>query len=540
MSKRPFSHVDNAWWRMDEPTNLMMITGVMVFGTRMDFQRLRTTIEQGLLRFDRFRERAFQSDRRCAGRYWEEDPCFDLDHHLKRLALAPPADRAALQDVASELASTPLDPTRPLWQFHLVEDFGEGSALVCRLHHCIGDGLALVHVLLSLTDTDPDAPPPGVLPDELPEGKGPRLGLPLRRAWPAVKTGYRVKRTLVREGVATLRDPSRIRGMAWQGTRAAAAAGRLVFRWPDPETALKGELGTSKRAVWSDPIDLSDAKLVGRAMGGTVNDVLLTATTGGLRKYLEGRGEPVDFVDFRAIVPVNLRPLGTEAELGNRFGMVFLSLPVGIADAVDRLGEMKRRMDGLKGSLEAPVSYGIVNLMGMVPPDLQDVMVGVFGAKATAVMTNVVGPKERLHLSGAPLESLMFWVPQAARLGMGVSILSYAGEVRLGIMTDEGLVPDPETILDGFHAEFAELLDIARKKLATPGVERMATMLDGALETLDALLANASAPPAPETGEEPEHCQSLTQAGRPCKNRPVQGSRYCRWHQPADDGPPDS
>jgi WS/DGAT/MGAT family acyltransferase len=328
--------------------------------------------------------------------------------------------------------------------------------------------------------------------------------------------------------------------MAWQGTRAAAAAGRLVFRWPDPETVLKGELGTSKRAVWSEPIDLSDAKLVGRAMSGTVNDVLLTATTGGLRRYLEGRGESVDLVDFRAIVPVNLRPVGTEAELGNRFGMVFLSLPVGIPDAVNRLGEMRRRMGGLKGSLEAPVSYGIVNLMGMVHQDLQDVMVGVFGAKATAVVTNVIGPRERLYMAGAPLESLMFWVPQAGRLGMGVSILSYAGEVRLGIMTDEGLVPDPEIILEGFQAEFAELLGIARKKQTTPSGKRMASMLDGALETLDALLASSAEPSAAETGEEPEYCQSLTQAGRPCRNRPAQGSRYCRWHQPADDGLPKS
>jgi hypothetical protein len=220
--------------------------------------------------------------------------------------------------------------------------------------------------------------------------------------------------------------------------------------------------------------------------------------------------------------------------------MVFLSLPVGIPDTVARLGEMKRRMDGLKSSLEAPVSYGILNLMGMVPPDLQDAMVGVFGAKATAVMTNVIGPEERLYLAGAPLESLMFWVPQAGRLGMGVSILSYAGEVRLGIMTDEGLVPDPETILDGFHSEFAELLDVARKKAATPGVERMTSMLDDALETLDALLANAAAASPPEPGEDSERCQSLTKAGRPCRNRPAQGSRYCRWHQPPGGGPPNS
>jgi diacylglycerol O-acyltransferase len=539
MSRRPLSQVDTAWLRMDEPTNLMMITGVMVFGERVDFDRLGTTLQRGLLRHDRFHQRVVIPDHRCASPYWEEDSCFSLDYHLKRIALAPPADRIALQDVASELASAQLDRSRPLWQLHLVEEYGEGSALICRLHHCIGDGLALVHVLLSLASTEPDAPSPEALPTDL-QPEPSRMRMQLGRAWSIVKTTVHVKRSVLREGVATLRHPSRVRGIVRQGTRAAAAAGRLILRWPDPETVLKGALGTSKRAVWSDPIDLSDAKVVGGALGGTVNDVLLTATTGAFRKYLESHVGPGDMLDFRAIVPVNLRPAGLETELGNRFGMVFLSLPVGIPGAVERLAEVKRRMDGLKGSLEAPVAYGILNLMGTVPPHLQDAMVGMFGAKATAVMTNVVGPKERLYLAGAPLKSLMFWVPQAGRLGIGVSILSYAGEVRIGLIVDEGLVPDPESILDSFHAEFNLMLDIARKRLTTPKGERMASMLDGALETLDTLLAEAATPPTHGNGDQPILCQSITRDGRPCRNRPLSGSRYCRWHQPAGDALPDT
>jgi WS/DGAT/MGAT family acyltransferase len=515
---------------MDDPTNLMMITGVMVFGERLDFDSLAMTLERGLLRHDRFRQRVVLPGRPCASPYWEEDPCFSFDYHLKRIALAPPADREALQDVASELASSRLDPARPLWQFHLVEEYGEGSALICRLHHCIGDGLALVHVLLSLTSTEPDAPPPDALPPEV-QPEPSLLRMPVGRMWSAVRTTCRMKRAVLRESAATLRHPSRVRGIVRQGTRAAAAVGRLILRWPDPETVLKGALGTSKRAVWSEPIELSDVQLVGRAIGGTVNDVLLTAATGGLRKYLESRNEPVDSLDFRAIVPVNLRPIGSEAELGNRFGMVFLSLPVGIPDAVDRVAEVRRRMDGLKGTLEAPMAYGILNLMGTVPQDLQDAMVGMFGAKATAVVTNVIGPREKLHLAGAPLESLMFWVPQAGRLGIGLSILSYAGEVRLGLMVDDGLVPDPGIILDGFHAEFVLLLDIAHRKLTTPAGERMASMLDAALETLDALVAEASVPHRPEDGGQPMLCRSLTRLGEPCKNRPLPGTRYCRWHQ---------
>ncbi len=539
MSRRPLSRVDRAWLRMDEPTNLMMITGVMVFGERVDVDRLRMTLQRGLLGHDRFLQRVVIPEHACASPYWEEDPCFELDHHLKRIALAPPADRTALQEVASELASTQLDRAKPLWQFHLVEEYGEGSALICRLHHCIGDGPALIHVLLSLASTEPDAPildkvSPGLPPEASP------LRVQFGRAWSIVKSTARVKRRVIRAGVATLRHPSRVRGMARQGTRAAAAAGRLILRWPDPETVLKGALGTSKRAVWSDPIELSDAKLVGGVLGGTVNDVLLTAATGAFRKYLESRAEPADMLDFRAIVPVNLRPAGLETELGNRFGMVFLSLPVGVPGAVERLAEVRRRMDGLKASLEAPVAYGILNLMGTVPPHLQDAMVGMFGAKATAVITNVIGPQQRLYLAGASLKSLMFWVPQAGRLGIGLSILSYAGEVRIGLIVDEGLVPDPQSILDGFHTELALLLDIARERLTTPMGERMASMLDGALKTLDTVLSEAAATAIDENGGQSVFCQSVTRAGQPCRNRPSSGSRHCRWHQPAGSGLPES
>ena len=156
MGGKALSNVDNAWWRMEHPSNLMMISGVLVFSEPLEYERLRSTLAHGLLRFDRFRQRVAQP--KCAWRAprWEDDPNLDLDYHLKQIALPAPGDQAALQELASQLASTQLDLERPLWQFHLVEGYGEGSALICRLHHCIGDGIALVHVLLSLTTTEPD------------------------------------------------------------------------------------------------------------------------------------------------------------------------------------------------------------------------------------------------------------------------------------------------------------------------------------------------------------------------------------------------
>ena len=526
MPRKPLSNVDTAWLRMEDPTNLMMISGVLVFGAPLDYERLKATLQHGLLRFDRFRQRVVQPAMSRA--YWEDDPDLDLDYHLQRASLPPPGDQAALQDLASLLASTQLDFSRPLWQFHLVDNVDGGSALICRLHHCIGDGLALVYVLLSLTSTEADEPWPTYQP-EARRSTHSSLGRLLRPARSVLTVTRQAASAALQQAQALREDPSHATDLAKTGAGAATALARLVLRWPDPKTTFKGPLDVPKRAAWSAPIPLRDVKTIRKALGGTVNDVLLAAMSGGLRRYLEGRDQPVDGLNFRAVVPVNLRQPGTEHELGNKFGLVFLSLPVGIADPVERLGELRRRMDGLKGSLEAPVAFGILNGIGLSPQPVQDLVVSIFGTKGTAVMTNVMGPPVPLYLAGAPLDSLMFWVPQSGHLGMGVSILSYARRVWLGVITDAGLVPDPETIIAGFHTELDQLLALARQAAEQPSPQQLAAKLDEAQVALDAL-AQVKAPAGASTTS-PERCQALTQAGQPCRNRPLEGSSYCRVHQ---------
>ncbi len=504
MARKTLSSVDTAWLRMEDPTNMMMITGVMVFGAPMDYERLMATIEHGLLRFDRFRQRVVQPA--WGAPHWAEDPDFDLRYHLQRATLPPPGDQAALQELASVLASTQLDLKKPLWQFHLVEKYGEGCALICRLHHCIGDGLALVHVLLSLTTSEPDETWPSVEPTPPPQRRKSLMGKMLRPAKSALRTTIKVTDVFVHQCQALRADGSHAADLARTGARGTTALARLLFLWPDRKTIFKGPLGVPKQVAWSSSIPLQDIKAVGKELGGTVNDILLTATTGSLRRYLQARGEEADGLNLRAIIPVNLRPPGTEEELGNKFGLVFLSLPVGIADPQERLEEVRHRMDALKDSLEAPVAFGILNAIGTAPETIQDIVVTFFGMKGTAVMTNVMGPTEPIYLACAPLDSLMFWVPQSGRLGLGVSILSYAGRVWLGVMTDQGLVPDPESIVDRFQAEFDELLATARA--AGEGQED-----------------TESSTPIPE------RCQALTQTGQRCKNRPLPGSDYCQVHQ---------
>ena len=435
--------IDTAWLRMEDPTNLMMVTGMLVFDQPLSFARLRQTIAQRLLSFDRFQQQIVYVG---GAPHWQADPHFAISAHLHRIALPAPHDQAVLQELVSTLMSTPLDLSKSPWQFHLIEHYGVGCVVLARLHHCIADGIALMRVLLALTDATAEPPLPAHA-----------NRAPAAEPITAANAGVRAVETLFGRGIATLFEPTRRAKAAEFGARSAVALSRLLLMSPDPQTLLKGDLGVSKRAAWSAAIALDDVKAIGRAAGGTVNDVLLAALTGALRRYLLGRGALVDGLDVRAAVPVNLRSPNEPPTLGNRFGLIFLSLPVGAEDPLDRLYDLKQRMAALKDSPEALVTFGALHGIGLLPSRLQEVGISLFGSKVTAIMTNVPGPRETIYLAGTPVRELMFWVPQSGRLGLGVSILSYAGQVRLGVATDVGLIPDPDAIINAFQAEFALL-----------------------------------------------------------------------------------
>lgn len=463
----PLSNVDAAWLKMEDPTNLMMVTGVMTFRRPVDMGHFRALIETRFLTFERFRQRIGKSRVPFTPPYWEADPHFNLDAHLHRLALPQPGDKAALQELVSDMMSTPLDFSKPLWHMHVVDNYGSGSAIVVRLHHCIADGMALVGVLLALTDLNPNAPRPlgraiPLIPPTEPKG---RLEAPLEtlgsRAAGLVKTGQHLGRRALIESLETFLNNDRPRQLAEQGADYAYALSRLVLRSSDPKTVFKGKLGVAKRAAWSDVIPLQEVKAIRKALGGTINDIMVTAVTGGLRRYMLEHGEEVEGVAFRAAVPFNLRKPNEMGEMGNKFGLVFLDLPVDIADTRERLQTVRHRMENLKESAEAPVSLDILATLGFSPDAIQDIVVKIFGAKATTVLTNVPGPPIPLYLAGQPIETVMFWVPQSGRLGLGISIISYAGGIAVGIATDEGLVADPERIVDGFCAEFQQMRALA-------------------------------------------------------------------------------
>jgi WS/DGAT/MGAT family acyltransferase len=311
--------------------------------------------------------------------------------------------------------------------------------------------------------------------------------------------------------------------------------GRFVTRWPDPKTVFKGQLGKKKLAVWSEPISLPAVKQIGRTFNATVNDVLLSIVTGALREYLLKHGEAVDRGDLHSFIPVNLRPEEYYNQLGNRFGLVFLSLPVDIADPLERLLKTKENMDELKSSPEAFATMGLFHLLGAVP-SFQKVALNIFDSKGTAVTTNVPGPQEQLYLAGAPINTVMAWVPKSGHVGLGISIISYNGQIWMGVTTDAGLVPDPETLIELFHQEFLALQAKAEKtqnknrSSLAPALEKLGETLD----TLDDIISTDVYQTRHEKSQSRStkqiKCKAITKSGKPCKNKPLSGEEYCRVH----------
>ncbi len=447
MAKRvPMASIDAAWLGMEDPTNLMMVTGVMALAGPVDRKRLRLLLDRRLRPFRRFHQKVVRPRSRGSLPHWQDDEHFEIDNHVSHIGLPAPGSEAELRDMVSDLMSVPLDFSKPLWHMHVIDGYNGGSVVLARVHHSIADGIALVRVMLSLTDESPNPKPTRTPTKEA----APGFRLPLDWLPAAVGRG-------LAGGQDLIANPDRALDIARIGAQGAYRLGRIVLLPPDPPTPFKGQLGRRKRAAWSEPVPLDDFKAIGKAFGATVNDVLVATATGALRRYMEKRGQRTAGIAIRALVPVNLRPADQAHKMGNAFGLVFLTLPIGIADPARRLRAIKKEMDELKSSPEALVSFGVLSLMGLAPVEVEQLGLRFFGSKATAVLTNVPGPRQALYMAGRKIDKVMFWVPQSGHMGLGISILSYAGGVMLGIATDAGLVPDPERIVEGFRVEFEAL-----------------------------------------------------------------------------------
>lgn len=440
------SAVDTTWLRMDQPWNLMQIVSVIELDPPVSLKRLEHALATRLLRIDRFRQRV---EDRSGTFCWSEDPTFDITRHIKRVRLPTPGGKSELQRFVADQATTPLDRNHPLWQFHIVEYDSGGAAVVARIHHAVADGMALMTVLLSLTDGGEEIAAGHARSSEAKEAGW------LEGLLGPLSEGLEFSGAVWRKAVSMAGSPSQaIR----DSTGIAAELAYLALMPSDSPTRFKGPLSGLKRVAWTDPIALPEVQAVSKALGCSINDMLLAAVAGALHGYLADKGDQTKGVEVRALVPINLRRRGAERQLGNCFGIIAVELPVGLDNPLARLYEVHRRIEALKSSYEPLVTFGLLETLGRTPKVVQDEVFSLLLSRATAVMTNLPGPQEPLYLAGSRIRQILYWVPQAGEIGMGVSILSYNGQVQFGLMTDAALVPDPEAIVARFEPEFEQLL----------------------------------------------------------------------------------
>lgn len=398
----------------------MVIVGFFELDGEMSVETLRVLLEDRLLVHDRFRRRVDRSER---GRpVWEDDPEFDIANHVR--PSPTPGSVEAFSQLVADFSTEPLHPDRPLWECLVISEYGAGTALLVKLHHAIADGIALLQILLTLSD----------------EIDG--------------------------DDFRTQRLPSTTRSAAGRLWRQISGVGKLLVAIvrlgllpPDPRSALRGRLTGRKRTSWTEPIELDVLLTASRHLGVTMNDVLLAAMSGAIRNLLARTNRGITR-EIRAMVPFNLRPPEVGRPLGNKFGLVLPSLPVSEPNPRKRLQRVSERMLQIKDRPEAAAAYTILQVLGTSANIVEKVIIRFFGTKTSLVMTNVPGPDDKIELGGHQIDRIMFWVPQAAGLGLGISLLSYAGSVTVGVISDTGLEIDANDLVKEFDLELARLLEM--------------------------------------------------------------------------------
>jgi diacylglycerol O-acyltransferase len=430
---------DTAWLHMDRQTNLMVVNCVFWFDRPLDWDEVARAFAERLVpAFPRFAQRALDPPVTIGliVPMWQDADGFDVADHLVRATLPAPGDDEQLHAYVSSQADVPLDPGKPLWQAHFLDGYrgsgdGSGCAILLRTHHAIADGTALVQALLTLVDR----PEGGSHPDQLPRPSS-------AAAAPAT--------SLVSRALSAVRQLGDRRAMLH----------RLGFGRTDDPSPLRGPLSGRKRLTWSPAIPLEPVRAAGRRAGATVNDLALAAVSGALRRYLNRHG--VEPGRLTAVVPVNLRPLDEPMDplRGNQFGLAFVPLPVAEPDGARRLTAVHAAMGRVKATGEGVVTSGALAVMGHAPTAVEQKFLDLFAGRATAVITNIAGPREQVSLTGVPLSGFTAWVPSTGPVGVGLSICSYAGQLLLGVAVDEALVPDSEVLLEALRDEVAALREI--------------------------------------------------------------------------------
>jgi WS/DGAT/MGAT family acyltransferase len=388
---------------------------------------------------------------------WVDDPHFNLGYHLRHTALASPGGDRELRNLVGRVMSQQLDRHKPLWEMWMVEGLDQGHwALVSKVHHCMVDGVSGTDLLAVVLDAEPEPARP--LADTwTPDPEPSNLQLARDAVVDLVASPYeqlRAARASTRAPRQVLRNLNETaRGLrAWTG----------VVR-PTPRSSINGPIGPHRRWDWARTT-LADVKTVRRALGGTVNDVVLTVLTRGFRDLLLSRDEDVTHRVVRTLVPVSVRTSGERGTYNNRVSAMIAELPVGLADPAERLAAIRVQMDGLKESKQAVAGEVLTSLSGFAPSMLlalgTRVAMRIPQRNVNTVTTNVPGPQLQLFAVGRPMIEAFPFVPLASSVRVGVAIFSYHGMLNYGVTGDYDTAPDIGVLCSGVEAGMTELLKL--------------------------------------------------------------------------------
>src|SRR4051794_26729426 len=457
------SPLDASFLHFEDAASHMHVACAMIFdGAAPDYEDLLEHIEQRLHLVPRYRQRLANVPLGQGRPKWVDDEHFDLRYHVRHTALPAPGTEYELQVLAGRVFSQPLRRDRPLWELWLVSGLEDGHfAILSKTHHALVDGVSGLDILSVLFAPDSDAPAESWSPPPAPSTAGLVAEALIERATSAGE--------LMRPLRAVVRRPRQALGRV---AETAVAAGAMAWAGiqPAPRTPYNaGKVGPDRRFTWTRA-SLDDVKAIKNALGGTVNDVVLTVVTLALRRHLERRHEDVDELELKAFVPVSVRPEEQRGTLGNQVSGMIAALPVSCSDPARCLERISAQMRVVKDSGQAVGAQALTELSGFAPPTLiqQASRLVTRQRFVNLVVTNVPGPQFPLYLEGRELTDMLPMVPLGSSLNLGIAIVSYNGTLNFGLVGDFNALPDLEDLADDFLGALQELASAAGVRAASP------------------------------------------------------------------------
>jgi len=455
------SAIDASFLANESSTSHMHIGGVTIFeGPPPSYDDLLEHIEGRLHLVPRYRQKLAVPPVETGRPFWIDDPQFNLGYHVRHSALPAPGGEDELRRMAARVFSQQLDRTKPLWELWLVEGLRKKRfALISKTHHALVDGVAGVDIATVLFDVKPvpETPPPREEWIPRPEPSG--VNLAARGFEGLAKTPIRAGRRVA----SAVSSP----GSAAKNIQAAAEGlGEVAWEFanPAPDLPLNQPIGPHRRYVWVSG-DLAEFKRIKTALGGTVNDVVLTAVAGSMRRWLRARGVRTEGLELRALVPVSIRPSGAGSELGNQIAAVRGPLPVYVEDPVQRLRVVREAMDGVKASKKALGAEVITRFNDFAPPTLlaQASRINFSTRLFNMIVTNVPGPQFPLYMLGRELLDIFPVAFLPENHALAIAIMSYNGKIDFGLLGDYDAMEDVTLVAEGIEAEIKQLLDAAKR-----------------------------------------------------------------------------